>query len=362
MAQSVEGVELCAGTAVTGLSALCGAPVQPITGYMGGKRRWAAPLARWALGKPDHLHLVDGGPWGQVWSVYAAGRGLDLAEQLHGIAERYPFAPDLWVAMASEPPFRDPISRAAQYLAIQARSVSCVPVWWSGTRWEGPTGSRRATPEKIAAQRGRGTKAGQKSSKHKRHACDAGPAYQAHGGAATAGRPQMPHDAGPAYQRPLNVSGVGQKRDNESTNNHRGGLLRSATLAERALALATMVPWHRVTVYYGRVEDFSPIPGSRVYFDPPFLGAPRYALELPRLSVLDVCERHAAVASSVAVSESEPLQPVGAWRTVHIADGEMITFTGLSEPPFVAPAHQMRLFGLRRPIADDRLDLLDATL
>lgn len=326
-----HAVELCAGTAVTGLTALCGELIQPITGYMGGKRRWAPALAKWALGRPDHLHLIDGGPWGEVWSLYAAGRGRDLADELSRLAARYPFAPDLWNAMAAEAPFPDPVERAAQYLAIQARSVSCVPVWWSGTRWEGPTGSRRATPEKIAAQRGRCTEAGQKSSKHKRHACDPGPGYQQHGGVATAG----------------------QKREAETakTGNYRGGLMRSATLAVRALVLAEAVPWDRVTVHHGLVQDFAPIPGSRVLFDPPYRGAPRYAVVFPRAEVLATCERHAAVAASVAVCEGEQLHPAGDWSAAEMAEGEVVTYAGLGSPPFRAKAaktHQLPiLFGDR---------------
>lgn len=329
-----HAVELCAGTAVTGLTALCGEPIQPITGYMGGKRRWAPALAKWALGRPDHLHLVDGGPWGEVWGLYAAGRGRDLAEQLRALADRYPFAPDLWIAMAAEAPFGDPVERAAQYLAIQARSVSCVPIWWSGSRWEGPTGSRRATPEQIAVQRGRSggksharsSEAGQKS--RKRHACGPEPAYQQHGG----------------------VAAAGQKREAETaaTGNYRGGLMRSSTLAERALVLAEVVPWERVTVHHGLVQDFAPIPGSRVLFDPPYRDAPRYAVVFPRAEVLATCERHAAVAASVAVCEGEQLHPAGDWAAAEMAEGEVVTYTKLGVPPFRARARraeQMGLFG-----------------
>jgi len=47
-------LELCCGTAIVTLTALAGFKVDPLTGYMGGKRRWAPELARVAFGE-EHV-------------------------------------------------------------------------------------------------------------------------------------------------------------------------------------------------------------------------------------------------------------------------------------------------------------------
>jgi hypothetical protein len=298
-----NAVELCAGTAVVGLSALVGAPVQPIVGYMGGKRRWADWLAPWALGRPDRLLLVDGGPWGQVWVEMARGRGGQIADLISAWGRGHSSMIGLWDALVDQPPATDPIEAAAQYLCLQSRTTSCVPVWWDGRRWAGPTGSR----VKVGEQ-----KPGRKVP------CQPGPAYQSH-------RPR--------------VSEVNQKNQKQG-GQMAGGLVRIETVAERVRALHTRIPWDRVTVHHGAVADVAPIDGARVYFDPPYEGCPRYACEMPRAEVLSTARAWAEVAASVVVSEGETL-PLG-WPSREIARGEVVTWHGVGEPPRDA---QVQLFG-----------------
>ena len=155
-------VELCCGTAVVSLFALGGASraAQPgLVGYMGGKRRWAGDIAA-LLGagdqRPDHVLLVDAGPWGDVWSTLASPLGrAATAGHLTGWAGMDPS--DLWSDLVSRPPALSPSLRAAQYLWIQARSASGIPVWWDHTRcrWEAPSSSR-ASRRACQKQRGRG--------------------------------------------------------------------------------------------------------------------------------------------------------------------------------------------------------------
>src|SRR5262245_35526098 len=133
-------VELCAGTASVSLWALGRCP--PLCGFMGSKRRWAPALVE-AMGcdRPDRVVLVDAGPWGDVWTqllnptIRRAVAGLLLAWDARRIE-------DLWTECVSVPPSTDPAQRVAQYLLLQARSAGTIPVWWSGSRWESPTGSR----------------------------------------------------------------------------------------------------------------------------------------------------------------------------------------------------------------------------
>lgn len=257
-------VELCAGTAITTLRAL-GYRERALTGYMGGKQRWAAALAASAFGAeiPDVAVLVDAGPWGDTWRTLVAPGGVaGVAARLRDLDTRGPLTA-LWRELVTEAPPDDPHERAAQYLCLQARSASCIPIWWDGVSWVSPTGSR----------------------------------VECHGSRKPPG----------ANRRIKGGS----------------GLIRIATLAERVEALRAL-PLDRIRVVHGRVEDVEPIPGARVLFDPPYLGAPRYAATLPRADVLAVAERWAAVAARVTVCEAAGLDLPG-WDRHRLALREWVT-------------------------------------
>lgn len=249
-------VELCAGTAAVSLWAL--ARLRPLTGYMGSKRRDAARLVH-LLGadRPDRVVLVDAGPWGDVWRTLSDKPQRGAVVQLLRDWDGYGTLHETWPSLLYEPP-TDPAARAAQYLCLQARSASCVPVWWSDTtaRWESPC-------------RGGLQRAGQRL-------------------ANTMGRP---------YARS-------------------SGILRARTIADRVDAFGA-IDWSRVTVMHGDVGAVAPIEGSVVYFDPPYECAFRYAELLPRERVLEVARRHAAVADLVVVSEAEPL-PLEGWHAARL--------------------------------------------
>jgi hypothetical protein len=269
-------IELCAGTASLSLWAL-GQHV-PLTGYMGSKRRWASLLVD-ALGvrDPDHVVLVDAGPWGDVWSVLRleAGRAATLAALLNLDACLVNHGPARAWSVSLEPPHEEPGRRVAHFLWLQARSAGTIPVWWdaSNGRWESPTGSRT---EAAHARGGTGLGSRQKGS-----------AVESSWSRATrAGAPAAKRCRG--IQRPL-------------------------TIATRLRALGSL-PWERVDVVHGDVRDVPPIPGATVYFDPPYLGCPRYSALLPRSDVLEVATRWASAGCRVAVSEAEPL-PLAGWYT-----------------------------------------------
>lgn len=308
-------VELCAGTASVSLWALGG--VQPLTGYMGSKRR-DAPLLCTLLGarNPDHVTLVDAGPWGDVWTTLRerdGRRGTAAAlRDLHALGT----LPEIWPTLLSPP--QDPCQRAAQYLCLQSRSAGCIPIWWSAEhdRWESPSGSRTET----AHQRG-GIDAS------KRAKLD-GPRF----GESTRARMQP-------YQMGMPV---GRKVGPLYRSHPARGIQRVSTLADRVDAL-DRIDWSRVTVRHCDLAEVAPEPGSTVYFDPPYAGAPRYAVLLSRARVLATAEAHASVARLVVVSEAEPL-PLDGWtvrRLRSFGKPEWLTIHGAASP---AP-EQIDLFG-----------------
>lgn len=261
--------ELCAGTAAVGLCALVGLPMDSLTGYMGAKRRWSLRINQ-ALGfdpfnRCGSLHLVDAGPWGEVWSAMADGYGPVIANELRRLEDAHDdFAPAAWRAVVQLPPPAERPARVAQYLTLQARSAGCIPVWWDGDRWTAPTGSR--TERAHETRPGRGSRA-----------------------------------MGSAY-----AMGSGFVKSERRGAKSRG-LVRLSTLRQRVEDLHRVVPWQRVTVTHGPVDSVEPMGGGAVYFDPPYRGCPRYAALLVRAEVLQTIDRWRDASRVVVVSEAEPI-------------------------------------------------------
>lgn len=273
-------VELCCGTAAVSLWAA--GRVRPLTGYMGSKRQDASLLCS-ILGvdyePPTELVLVDAGPWGDVWTVLQdADLRRRTSEILRSLGEQGDLC-EVWPTLLYEPR-PDPADRVAQYLCLQARAAGCIPVWWSSERgrWESPSGSRTET----AHQRG-----------------------------GIALEKRMARGAGDRRVGRAVIKPMGRKIGKLVRSHPSRGLVRIATLADRIDAL-DRIDWSRVRVHHGDVAELAPIPGSVVYFDPPYMGCPRYAELLPRGRVLETAEAHAAVADLVVVSESETL-PLEGW-------------------------------------------------
>ena len=204
---------------------------------MGSKRRWRSeidgllPATRGAL-------LCDAGPWGQVWrAIQVDARGV--AQELRSYHRDARVA---WTE-AYHPPVGDLVRDAAQYLVLQARTPSGIPIWWDGERWVTPTGTKT---EAAHARGGRVTFAGPKPG---------------------------------------------------------NGLVHTETLARRAEALARLAD---LEVWRGDCRAVEPFPAV-VLLDPPYVGAPRYAELLPRRDVLDLVQRWSAAGADVVVCEGEPI-------------------------------------------------------
>lgn len=359
-------VELCCGTASVSLAALAGEPVEPLTGFMGSKRRWSglicSRLGFSTFDRPDHVVLVDAGPWGDVWSVLRErGARLDVSALLRSWSGEDASA--LWKRLVSVAPFEDGPTRVAQYLWLQARSAGTIPVWWSPerSRWESPTGSRTEAAHSRggAGLAGRETGSGVDAREELRRAegnRKLGLAHQKNGfpkghpmhrvgrpaqkglGAPVEGARNLvggPRALGPAYEagglhrkrvhRELALAVQDDAGEAVQAPSVSGGSLKAGcrgiqypgTIARRIDALDA-IPWERVEVIHDRVENVEPIPGARVYFDPPYDNAPRYAVLFPRSAVVATAERWAAVADRIVVSEGEGLPITGA-RTELVA-------------------------------------------
>lgn len=318
-------VELCCGTASVSLSALAGEPVEPLTGFMGSKRRWTgliiSRLGFSTFARPSRVILVDAGPWGDVWTVLRekAAR-IEVSALLRSWSGEDASA--LWKRLVSVAPFESSPARVAQYLWLQARSAGTIPVWWSPEhgRWESPTGSRT----EAAHNRGGAPLSGRETG------CVGRPAQKGLGspveGARILGGPRA---LGPAYEAgglhrkrvlrelglavQVDASKEAQVGDGPGARWKAGcrGIQYPATIARRIDAL-DVIPWERVEVIHDRAENVRPIAGARVYFDPPYSNAPRYAVLFPRSEVVATAERWVAVADRIVVSEGEPLPILGA--------------------------------------------------
>lgn len=303
-------VELCAGTAAVSRYALghhgAHGRASDLCGYMGSKRRWAGGLVASLLGGvvPDHALLVDAGPWGDWWStILRSGAPADVADLLDQWADETPSLVDLWPTLVQYGPpdggtYGDAVHRAAQYIALQARTPSCVPIWWDTERglWVGPTGSRT----EVAHQRGGRTM--QLNQKMAGTACKASMRSAPDAAA---------RKVGPATTRMTASNGLHRVRE----------------LARRVRELARRVPLDRMSVIHADVREVAPIGGAYVFFDPPYQGCARYAAVLPRADVLDVAQRWARAARAVLVTEAAPLD-LERWNTWRLARREYVTALG----------------------------------
>lgn len=295
-------VEGFAGTLAVSLYALTRRmkrPCRPFVGFMGSKRRWAPQLAAALFGDavPDEVIVIDAGPWGDVWSVLAAGQRGDVVTALKDWRKRS--LPALWDELSNTPPFAEPGKRVAQYLALQARVCGSLPVWWQP---EGPCFAM--------SRKGYETRAWQ-------------PAQQMHAARWVQG----------------DLLSARHARMKASSTPRVGGMFHVDTLIERVEAVPADV-LARLTVVHGDVRSVTPIPGARVLLDPPYVGAPLYAASMDREEVLRLASRWAASAERVLVCEGEAL-PLDGWASWHLAPREVVTAYGVSADPRA----QLALFG-----------------
>lgn len=330
-------VELCAGAAGASLRVLSSRLGPPVA-WMGGKRR-LAPDILGAIGvvpsEVTRIVWVDASTWGWVWPVLLGDEGPDVCATLRtwGEAES---ARELWDRLVAIGPasWHSDAQRAAQWLWLQARSASGVPVWWGEARHGG--GCRKGDGERQADDRG-------EDRRWPYHDGERGGWRQ---GSAN-GRPDQPAGQRNSW---LASDGRGVPRaagykGERKYQGRSGGILYPATVARRIEAIRDAAArWGgTIEVHHARVEDVEPIPGAKVVFDPPYLGRTGYGADCPRDLVLKVARRWGEVAT-VAVCEAEPLDLDG-WHHLELAAGQKSAeWLTLSRPAARRPAVQAPLF------------------
>lgn len=392
---SYTWVEPFAGAAACSLRLVGGHTLKPPVAWMGGKRRYARAIAD-AVGVPDErpgrVVLCDAGPWGWIWPLLADQESAaHVAEVLHGWVGEHPR--ELWQRLADQPPAEGLHERAAQWLWLQARSASGVPVWWSGWRAVSAEGRVRSTWDRWGeanARRGSWSRAN-----GERPAADRGPdrrwpGHQAEDGAwlasdgrgdprpagaravggrwekgnegrvqdATHGqRGSWRFDARPCDAQPDRLAGPSGDKSTRT-----GGMVNPATIAERIEAAAHAFARVAVEVHHGEAGDaiglvlfdgsefIAEVPRQTfAYLDPPYVGATGYGWDCPRESVLELARGWRGAGAVVAVSEAEPLDLPG-WHHLELTrPGGKPEWLTLSRPPARCPARQRGLFPMEVP-------------
>lgn len=322
-------VELFAGTAAVSWQLLA-ADTPPPTSYMGGKRRMAPTILR-ALGlRPGQgckrLVLVDAGPWGDVWRCLADRRLLEVAERLEVFARemgRAPTAPnDLWMTLARAGRPDDLVERAAAYLWLQARAPSGVPVWWdcgaAQRRPTGPSGECGANSPRLAntlhlgddVHRNGSPKGGTARLRPTGGKNDQEMVATVPAGINGMRQGKIGGREEPAYG-PKTLMRPTRNRVGPSTGARGGGspgMINPATIAGRLRVIDRLTADVEVVALSAHPWPGAETPwidGARVYMDPPYVGAPRYAATCPRDQVVALAEAYRAAGARVVVSEAE---------------------------------------------------------
>lgn len=302
-----------AGAAACALRLVGGPGLTPPVAWMGGKRRLAHEIVD-AMGVPEgppsRVLLADAGPWGWVWPLLLApASAADVARVLRSWAGEHPR--DLWQRLAAVPPAEDLHERAAQWLWLQARAPSGVPVWFEDWRWVSGNG-------KPATDRGEDMR---------------WPGHQA-----LRATWRMGEEFAKSRRGDRTISQAGTARGREST-------LTTSLIGDRLEAIADAFRGVLATVHHGSAAECgeahrrAALPmlpthgGWWVYIDPPYVGATGYGWTLPRAEVLALARRWHEAGAVVAVSEAEPLTLDG-WHHVKLTrEGGKPEWLTLSREP-----------------------------
>jgi hypothetical protein len=328
-----------AGAAACALRLVGGERLKPPVAWMGGKRRYARAIVD-AMGVPEgppsRVLLADAGPWGWVWPLLLVpADAAQVARILRSWAGEHPR--ELWQRLAAQPPAEDLHERAAQWLWLQARSASGVPIWWDG--WRTNDARWVSTRPQQAG--------GVRDAKHaldtrKDRAADAPPPER---------RPKRTTraatEAWEKFKKARRGDRTVSQTNGSSGPSRTGGMVNPATIADRIEALARAFADVDVGVHHGSAHELSSFhadPSVHVYLDPPYVGATGYGWDMPRAEVLVLARRWADAGAVVAVSEAEPLALEG-WHHLEITrEGGKSEWLTLSRAPVRAPARQASLF------------------
>lgn len=374
-----------AGAAACALRLVGGRDLRPPVAWMGGKRRYARAILD-ALGVPEEpparVLLADAGPWGWVWPLLLeASSAAEVARILRSWSGEHPR--ELWQRLAAQPPAENLHERAAQWLWLQARSASGVPIWWGGWRHVAASG-------KPATDRGEDLRWPGHQAQRAAWLASDGRGEPRRAGARAVGGWRMGEEQKKSRRGTRTLSEKG------TANGRTGGMVNPGTIAARVEALARAFARVHVAVHHGDahaqadaqgiarrpwwsgregcdctdcdgtwcawclehhgrrpcpVEQEAKASAPRVllgstfvYLDPPYLGATGYGWDMPRAEVLALARRWADAGAVVAVSEAEPLDLDG-WHHVELTrENGKAEWLTLSRAPAHLPARQASLF------------------
>lgn len=307
-----------AGAGACALRAVGGPDLSPPVAWMGGKRRYARAILD-AMGAPEtppsRVLLADAGPWGWVWPLLLEpGDAARVARVLRSWAGEHPR--ELWQRLAARPPYKRVHERAAQWLWLQARSASGVPIWWDGWRHVAPDG-------RAARDRGEDLRWPGHRAERARWVARGGWRFDARPGDAAPDRA-----AGPAGE----------------TNGRTGGMVNPSTIAERIEAIARAFRCVATVVHHGDVGEVVPVPGAFVLLDGPYENATGYGWGIGRAAYLELGGRWLdAGAEVVALCEAVPLDLPG-WHHLDLTrEGAKPEWLTLSRAPARVPERQTAL-------------------
>lgn len=368
-----------AGAAACTLRLVGGADLSPPVAWMGGKRRYARAILD-AMGVPEtppsRVLLADAGPWGWVWPLLLKpADAAKVARVLRSWAGEHPR--DLWQRLADRPPYLRVHERAAQWLWLQARSASGVPIWWDGWRHVAsdgrgdprPAGQRADHPRwnqadhatgrtMRAAQSGRGWQANGKPATDRGedlrwpgHQAERARWERASSGGRESTRPPAQRTRGWRFAgRPDRVQEDRAAGPSGDKSARTGGMVNPCTIAERIEAIAEAFRGVSWGVAAADARDLEVAADGRgrvrdlwIYLDPPYVGATGYGWDMPRAEVLGLARRWADAGAVVAVSEAEPLDLPG-WHQLELTrEGGKPEWLTLSRAPARRPERQALL-------------------
>lgn len=358
-------VEPFAGAAAVSLRLVGGRRCQPVVSWMGGKRRYAQHILgamglRSGLGC-DRLLLADAGTWGWVWPVLLAPQTRDLVvAKIRSWSNENPV--ELWNRLRDTPPMENVAERAAQWLWLQARAGSGVPVWWAdggvvasdGRGVPRPAGQesvgdwvasdktgairpsnlfQNKAPTLVQSERDRADGSrrcklpGQKgagSPKGTGGRVDIAAMADEIEALAQAVAAWACLQSGGALGKEVSVADDGTWSTHGYAHLAESGRARGFTdrlmvgpLADRIEALATPLP--PLAVYHGSAMDLVPNgdhTSTWVYLDPPYEGCTSYERDCARPNVLELARMWSAAGATVALSERVPLDGAlgGGWE------------------------------------------------
>lgn len=345
---SYTWVEPFAGAAAVALRLVGGRDLVPPVAWMGGKRRYARAIAD-AMGvpegRPSRVVLGDAGPWGWVWPLLI-NEADKVAAVLRSWQGEHPR--DLWKRLASVEPMANVYERAAQWLWLQARSASGVPIWWDGWRLTGSDGKPRSTWDRWGSantERGSWSQSDHNTGR-------------AQGASQTGGGEWLASD-GRGVPRPAGQKALGEWRMGEEVKKSKsgdrtvsqkgtargrtGGMVNPETISERIEAIDLAFAQVEVDVHHGYAA-WVPPEESFCYLDPPYVGATGYGWDSPRAEVLEIAERWAAAGAVVAISEAVPIELDG-WHHLELTrPGGKPEWLTLSREPVRLPEKQQELW------------------